>query len=80
TPHYLLLDEQGPDHAKCFEICVEIANRRFESCWGPNKKAAEQQAALLTLQELGAADIDDNGAVMLIEGSDLDTDGVLELD
>ena len=22
TPQYLLLDEQGPDHCKCFEICV----------------------------------------------------------
>src|SRR5256885_6350445 len=53
TPTYELLDEKGPDHSKCFEVCVTIDGRRFSSAWGPNKKMAEQKAALLALEELG---------------------------
>jgi ribonuclease-3 len=53
TPVYELLDEKGPDHSKCFEISVLIDGKRFVSAWGPNKKAAEQKAALLALEELG---------------------------
>ena len=53
TPMYELLDEKGPDHSKCFEICVCIDGRRFTSAWGPNKKMAEQKAALLALEDLG---------------------------
>ena len=53
TPIYELLDEKGPDHSKCFEVCVTIDGRRFTSAWGPNKKMAEQKAALLALEEMG---------------------------
>ena len=53
SPIYELLDEKGPDHSKCFEVCVFIGGRRFESAWGMNKKIAEQKAALMALQELG---------------------------
>ena len=56
TPMYDLLDEKGPDHSKCFEVCVCVDGRRFKSAWGPNKKTAEQKAALLALQELGVFD------------------------
>ena len=56
TPIYELLDEKGPDHSKCFEVCVCIDGRRFSSAWGPNKKMAEQKAALLALEELGVLD------------------------
>jgi ribonuclease-3 len=56
TPIYELLDEKGPDHSKCFEVCVCIGGRRFNSAWGPNKKMAEQKAALLALEELGVLD------------------------
>ncbi|MFT3787212.1 MAG: ribonuclease III [Tepidisphaeraceae bacterium] len=52
TPIYELLDEKGPDHSKCFEVCVTIAGRRYESAWGTNKKIAEQKAALNALVEL----------------------------
>ncbi|HZL36488.1 MAG TPA: ribonuclease III [Tepidisphaeraceae bacterium] len=52
TPLYELLDEKGPDHSKCFEVGVAIEGRRFTSAWGPNKKMAEQKAALLALEEL----------------------------
>lgn len=56
TPIYELLDEKGPDHSKCFEVCVTIDGRRFTSAWGPNKKMAEQKAALLALEDLGVFD------------------------
>lgn len=56
TPIYELLDEKGPDHSKCFEVGVAIDGRRFTSAWGPNKKMAEQKAALLALEELGVLD------------------------
>lgn len=45
TPRYETLDEQGPDHSKCFEVCVVIDGERFPSAWGPSKKEAEQEAA-----------------------------------
>ena len=54
TPYYELLDEKGPEHSKCFEVCVTVNGRRFESAWGTNKKIAEQKAALRALEELGA--------------------------
>lgn len=65
TPQYLVLDEKGPDHAKCFEICVELGARRFGSCWGPSKKQAEQEAALQALVELGFAERIESGEVRI---------------
>ncbi|MGB2864649.1 MAG: ribonuclease III [Sedimentisphaerales bacterium] len=52
TPSYVLLDEKGPDHNKCFELEVTIEDRHFPSAWGSNKKEAEQKAALNALVEL----------------------------
>ncbi|MCP4594634.1 MAG: ribonuclease III [bacterium] len=60
TPHYEALDEQGPDHSKCFEICVSINGRRFPSAWGSSKKEAEQKAARLALCELDLIGDDDD--------------------
>jgi ribonuclease-3 len=53
TPDYMLLDEKGPDHNKCFEISVAIDQRHFSSAWDVTKKAAEQKAAMIALVELG---------------------------
>lgn len=53
TPNYELLDEKGPDHNKCFEIEAVVAEHRFPSAWGTNKKEAEQKAAFNALIELG---------------------------
>jgi len=53
TPSYILLDEKGPDHNKCFELEVTISDRHFPSAWGSNKKEAEQKAASNALVELG---------------------------
>ena len=52
TPSYLLLDEKGPDHSKCFKIAALIAGRRYAAAWGPNKKDAEQRAARNALAQL----------------------------
>jgi ribonuclease-3 len=57
TPIYVLLDEKGPDHDKCFESEVVIAERHFQSAWGTNKKQAEQKAAFKALVELGVLDV-----------------------
>lgn len=62
TPNYGLLDEQGPDHAKCFEVAVSIGSRHFPSAWGPTKKEAEQKAAWLALVQLGVLRGDAAGA------------------
>lgn len=53
SPTYEIVEEQGPDHSKCFEVCVRIADRTFRSAWGRNKKDAEQQAAFHALVALG---------------------------
>lgn len=52
TPDYMLLDEQGPDHSKCFEVAVVLDGRHFSSAWGRSKKDAEQAAARTALIEL----------------------------
>ena len=53
TPAYILLDEKGPDHNKCFEVEVILNNRHFPSAWGANKKEAEQRAAYKALETIG---------------------------
>jgi ribonuclease-3 len=53
TPVYEVLDEQGPDHNKCFEVQAVVGGRRFISAWGTSKKEAEQKAAYNALIELG---------------------------
>jgi ribonuclease-3 len=52
TPSYLLLDEKGPDHSKCFKISARIGSRSYAPAWGRNKKEAEQRAALNALCEI----------------------------
>ena len=60
TPDYLVLDEQGPDHAKCFEVAARISDETFPSAWGPSKKEAEQLAAQQALGELLPTGVDDD--------------------
>ncbi len=45
TPRYVVLDEQGPDHDKCFKVVADIDGHRFPPVWGRNKKEAELMAA-----------------------------------
>lgn len=51
-PRYLVLDEQGPDHNKCFKVAAEVNRHRFPAAWGRNKKEAEAKAALNALAAL----------------------------
>jgi len=66
TPQYRVLDEQGPDHAKCFKVRVEISGRCFEPCWGQTKKKAEQEAALAALRELEVIREDPTGELRVV--------------
>jgi ribonuclease-3 len=65
-PQYVVLDEKGPDHAKCFEICVQASDRRFPGAWAASKKQAEQLAALAALRELGIAVEAGDGEVQIV--------------
>ena len=53
TPSYRLLDEQGPDHSKCFQVAAVIGDTVYTSAWGASKKEAEQAAARNALTDLG---------------------------
>lgn len=65
TPNYRILDEKGPDHAKCFKVAVEIAGTLHESAWGSSKKESEQLAALNALRTLGVLTEDDTGELVV---------------
>jgi ribonuclease-3 len=66
APAYRVLDEKGPDHAKAFKVCAEIAGRRFSPCWGQSKKQAEQLAALTALEELGLVQKSEDGDLNVV--------------
>jgi ribonuclease-3 len=57
TPTYLLLDEKGPDHSKCFKISAQIGRQRYAPAWGRNKKDAEQRAAMNALSQLAGTEV-----------------------
>ena len=52
TPQYVLLDEKGPDHSKCFKIAAQIGRHTYAGAWGRNKKEAEQRAAMNALAQV----------------------------
>src|SRR5262245_1927190 len=52
TPQYVLLDENGPDHRKCFKIAAVIGRHTYPGAWGSNKKEAEQRAAMNALAQV----------------------------
>jgi ribonuclease III len=52
-PTYEVIDEQGPEHNKCFEVEVSIGKVHYSSAWGISKKIAEQAAAKKVLEEFG---------------------------
>ena len=54
NPIFLIKDITGPDHYKTFEIQVKIGSQVFASGLGTNKKTAEQIAAQMALEEMGA--------------------------
>jgi ribonuclease-3 len=52
TPNYVMLDEKGPDHSKCFKVSAQIGSRRFTAAWGKSKKESEQRAAHNAINQL----------------------------
>ena len=46
---YVLLEEKGPDHDKCFTVGVVIGKKQIAVGMGHTKKAAEQEAAYQAL-------------------------------
>jgi len=45
APTYVVLSEQGPDHAKTFEIAILIGDKEYGRAFGRSKKEAQQNAA-----------------------------------
>ncbi|QDT32081.1 ribonuclease III [Thalassoglobus polymorphus] len=56
TPVYEVLDEEGPDHSKSFQIAVIVGADNFSPAWGPSKKIAEQRAAQNALSKMNGED------------------------
>src|SRR5262245_6669301 len=52
TPRYLVLDEQGPDHDKCFKVAAAVNDHPFPPAWGRTKKEAELKAAVNALADI----------------------------
>jgi ribonuclease-3 len=52
TPRYDVLDEQGPDHHKCFKVAAVIGRHFYAPAWGRTKKEAEQKAAMNALAQI----------------------------
>ena len=52
NPNFLIKDISGPDHQRTFEVHVKIGKQTFPSGLGTNKKAAEQLAAKMALEEM----------------------------
>jgi ribonuclease-3 len=66
TPQYVLLDEKGPDHSKCFQVAAQIERElggakierwTYVGAWGRNKKEAEQKAAMNALAQINGEPI-----------------------
>lgn len=53
TPHYKVLKEEGPDHAKIFEIGLYVNNKLVATGQGSSKQEAQVDAARRGLQEEG---------------------------
>ena len=55
NPLFMVKDITGPDHQRTFEIQVKIGLKKYSSGMGTNKKTAEQLAAKLALEKMGAS-------------------------
>lgn len=56
VPRYRLQSTTGPDHAKTFEVHLYIQDRLWGVGKGASKKAAEQEAAMQTLEKIDAGE------------------------
>ncbi len=56
TPHYVVVDVQGPDHARVFTTEVRVDELTFGRGSGTSKQRAAQEAARIALLEIEAAE------------------------
>ncbi|MCA8940808.1 MAG: ribonuclease III [Planctomycetes bacterium] len=71
TPSYLVLQEDGPDHDKRFEVAAMINDREYGVGIGNSKKEAEQTAARIALQELlGSLDLGEDSMLLELDDED----------
>jgi ribonuclease-3 len=52
TPHYTVMKEEGPDHAKEFTVGVYLGVKLLAEAKGSSKQSAEQGAASIAIQQL----------------------------
>ena len=52
-PEYRVVNEEGPDHRKVFQVDVIVAGETLATASGTAKKEAEQEAARLAIARLG---------------------------
>jgi ribonuclease-3 len=52
TPHYVVVNTSGPDHAKVFEVEVQIKDEVVAQGTGTSKSAAQHDAARKALKKL----------------------------
>ena len=60
TPTYLLLDEKGPDHSKCFKISAQIGRQRYCSGLGPQQEGGRATGGVNALSQLAGEPIPSN--------------------
>jgi len=53
TPHYQILDEKGPDHAKVFTVGLYIGEEKITEGLGSSKQEAQVDAAAQGLKKMG---------------------------
>ncbi|MCD7737355.1 MAG: ribonuclease III [Lachnospiraceae bacterium] len=61
--HYVIVGEDGPDHAKTFRAEVEIGGVVAGTGSGSTKKSAEQEAAWQAIQKLGVSGEKNKGCI-----------------
>ncbi|MFQ5606549.1 MAG: ribonuclease III [Candidatus Zixiibacteriota bacterium] len=54
SPAYEVVDEEGPDHRKIFQVVIKFKGERLGMGQGMTKKVAEQMAAMQALERLEA--------------------------
>jgi ribonuclease-3 len=52
TPSYIVLSEEGPDHAKNFTVGVNVGNKELAQGVGSSKQTAQVAAALAAMQTI----------------------------
>ena len=52
SPNYKILDTEGPDHAKKFNVAVYIGDKEMGRGKGKSKQTAEEHAAKMALQSI----------------------------